>query len=56
MLGIFKKKSEREKLQKKYEELMKQWHALSRTDRAASDRKYEEAEAVLRKIESLPGR
>ena len=56
MLGIFRKKSKREKLQKQYKKLMKEWHALSRTDRTASDRKYEEAEAILKQIAIIDGR
>lgn len=53
MFGLFKKKSPLEKLQKKYEQLMKQSFELSKTDRAASDRKVAEAEEVLAEIEKL---
>ena len=37
MFGLFKKKSEVEKLQEKYGKLMKEWHALSSTNRSESD-------------------
>ncbi|WP_299224389.1 Lacal_2735 family protein [uncultured Psychroserpens sp.] len=53
MFGIFKKSSEVDKLQKKYEKLMKEWHALSTTNRAESDKKYAEAQRVLDRIEAL---
>ncbi len=53
MFGIFKKRSEIDKLQKQYENYMKDWHALSTTNRAESDRKYAEAQRILEKIEQL---
>ena len=53
MLGLFKKQTEVEKLQKKYEKLLKEWHKLASTNRAASDAKFAEAQEVMKKIESL---
>lgn len=53
MFGIFKKKSEVEKLQDKYKKLMKEGYDLQSIDRKASDQKYYEADQVLKKIESL---
>lgn len=53
MFGFFKKKTEKEKLQEKYDKLMKQAFELSRTDRKAGDRKYAEADAVLKELEAL---
>ena len=53
MYGIFKSKSEKEKLQKKYEKLMAEAHKLSQTNRKLGDEKYSEAEAVMKKLESL---
>ena len=53
MFGLFKKKTQEEVLQKKYEKLMKQWHELSTVNRSESDKKYAEAEDVLKQIESL---
>ncbi len=53
MFGLFKKKSELEKLQEQYNKLMKDWHALSSINRAESDKKYAEAEEIAKKIEQL---
>lgn len=53
MFGLFKKTSEVDKLQKKYEKLMKEWHALSTTNRAESDKKYAEAQHIQEQIEQL---
>tara|TARA_R110000868_G_scaffold5891_3_gene34329 strand:- start:983 stop:1150 length:168 start_codon:yes stop_codon:yes gene_type:complete len=53
MFGLFKKKSEVEKLQEKYGKLMKEWHALSSTNRSESDKKYAEAEAIAKQIDIL---
>lgn len=53
MLGIFKKRSKLDVLQKKYEKLMSEWHKLSSTDRAKSDDKYAEAQNILMQIEIL---
>ena len=54
MFGLFKKKSEKEKLQKKYRKLLEESYKLSHTNRSASDQKAAEAEAVLKQIEDLP--
>ncbi|MDN5205454.1 Lacal_2735 family protein [Fulvivirgaceae bacterium BMA10] len=53
MFGVFKKKSKVEVLQKRYEKLMKLSHQLSTSNRAESDKKYAEAEEVLKEIDSL---
>jgi len=53
MFGIFKKKSELNKLQEQYEKLMADWHRLSTTNRSESDKKYAEAQTVLDKIEAI---
>lgn len=53
MFGLFKKKTETEKLQNRYKKLMAEWHNLSSTDRSASDAKYAEAQEVLDAIEKL---
>lgn len=55
MLGLFKKKSEKEKLQAQYKKLIEEAYKLSHHDRTASDLKTAEADAVLKKIDSLPG-
>jgi len=53
MFGIFKKKSEKEKLQAQYEKLLKEAHSLSTTNRKMSDQKTYEAEEIMKKLEQL---
>ena len=53
MFGLFKKKSEAEKLKEQYEKLMKDAFNLSKTDRTASDAKYAEADQIMKKIEAI---
>jgi archaellum component FlaC len=53
MFGIFKKKSELEKLQDHYKKLMAEWHTLSNINRSKSDEKYAEAQEILDQIEVL---
>ena len=53
MFGIFKKKSEVEKLNEKYQKLMQEAFELSKTDRKASDEKTAEANEILRKIDEV---
>ena len=53
MFGLFKKKSEVDKLDAKYESLLKEAHSLSTTNRTLSDSKIAEAQAVLKQIEEL---
>ena len=53
-MGLFSKKSEKEKLQKHYAKLMEEAHRLSHSDRRASDAKAAEADEIARKIEAMP--
>lgn len=53
MFGLFKKKSEVEKLEDKYEKLLAEAHQLSTVNRTQSDAKTAEADAVLQEIERL---
>ena len=53
MLNLFKKKPKLDVLQKKYEQLMSEWHKLSSIDRAKSDEKYAQAQKILMEIEVL---
>ena len=53
MFGIFKKKSEVEKLQDSYKKLMEEAFKLQSINRSDSDQKYLEADAVLNKIEAI---
>ena len=52
-MGLFRRTSEVEKLQKKYEKLMADWHKLSTINRSESDKKYAEAQEILQRIEQL---
>lgn len=53
MFGLFKKKSETEKLDSKYRKLLAEAHQLSATNRRLSDSKMEEANEILNQIELL---
>lgn len=53
MFGLFKKKSEKEKLQEQYQKLTKEAFDLSKTNRKMSDQKAFEAEQVMKKLEAL---
>ena len=53
MFGLFKKKTEKEKLQDQYQKLMAEAHKLSTVDRKASDQKTAEADEVMKRLEAL---
>ncbi|SRX55782.1 Lacal_2735 family protein [Aequorivita sp. CIP111184] len=53
MFGIFKNKSEKEKLQEKYQKLQKESFKLSTINRKLSDQKAFEAEEVMKQLEKL---
>jgi hypothetical protein len=53
MFGIFKKKSEKEKLQATYKNLLNESHRLSSVNRKMSDQKAYEAEEVMKELEKL---
>jgi len=55
MFGLFKKKSQKEKLEETYEKLIKEYYKLSTVNRTASDAKAAEADAILKEIENLDG-
>lgn len=50
---LFKRKSEKEKLQDKYAKLMAEAHKLSTSNRKLSDEKVAEAEEVMKKLDAL---
>lgn len=54
MFGLFKKKTKKQLLNKKYDQLMKDYYELSKVNRKAADQKYAEAEEVLKQIDQLP--
>lgn len=53
MFGLFKKKTEAEKLQEKYKKLLAEYHKLSSVDRMAADLLMAEAEAIGKQIDEL---
>lgn len=56
MFGIFKNKTEEEKLQEKYKKLMEEAYKLQSINRSDSDTKYKEADDILKKIEAIQGK
>ena len=50
---LFKKKTDREKLELQYKRLMVESYELSKSDRAASDAKVAEAEMVSKMIDEI---
>ncbi|WP_299056544.1 Lacal_2735 family protein [uncultured Polaribacter sp.] len=55
MFGLFKKKSELEKLQLSYKKIMEEAFKLQSVNRTESDKKYLEADNILKKIDALKG-
>jgi hypothetical protein len=53
MFGLFKKKSEKEKLQEQYDKLLKEAYELSSTNRKMSDQKTFQANEILEQLEKL---
>lgn len=53
MFGLFKRKTEKEKLTALYQKYMKEAFELSKTNRKASDEKYAKADEIQKKIEAL---
>lgn len=50
---LFKKKTEREKLELEYKRLMVESYELSKTDRTASDAKVAEADKISKMIDEI---
>ena len=53
MFGLFKKKSEKEKLTKLYKKIKEQAYVLSKTNRRESDKLEKEASDILDKIDDI---
>mgnify|MGYP006094438299 FL=1 len=53
MLGIFIKKTKKEKLQLEYQKLLEQAYNLSKFDRKQSDQKTFEANQILNRLNDL---
>lgn len=52
--GLFKKKTEKEKLIEKHRRLLEEAFKLSKVNRRQSEEKVAEAEELMKKIETLP--
>jgi hypothetical protein len=52
-MALFKRKSEADRLRKRYEKLMKEAFQVSKIDRKRSDQIYAEADALMEKISGL---
>ncbi len=53
VMGLFRRKSEKEKLEAKYQKMIAEAYKLSHTDRKASDLLTAEADELLKKIETM---
>lgn len=53
MFGLFKSKSELDKLNEQYKKLLAEYHKLSTVDRKKADDKMAEAEEVAKKMDAL---
>ena len=53
MFGLFKKKSEKDKLLEKHKKLLKESYELSTINRSKSDEKAAEADSLMKRIEAL---
>ncbi|MGQ7869726.1 Lacal_2735 family protein [Sunxiuqinia sp. sy24] len=53
MFGLFRRKSEVEKLQLKYNKLMQKYYELSKVNRREAEKYYVEAEDLLKQINSM---
>ncbi|MDG1477028.1 MAG: Lacal_2735 family protein [Vicingaceae bacterium] len=53
MIKLFKRKTEKEKLEKEYKKCLEEAYALSTVNRSASDTKTAEANKILEQIEKL---
>jgi hypothetical protein len=53
MFGLFKKKSTLDKLEEKYQKVLKEAYDLSTSNRKLSDAKTAEANEILKQIEKL---
>ena len=54
MFGLFRKKTEKERLQSRYYKLLEDAYKLSKVNRAESDLKLAQADELMKRIELLP--
>jgi DnaJ-domain-containing protein 1 len=52
-MGLFSRKSKKDKLYDKYNKLMAQSHKASTSNRSKADELYAEAEEIMKQIESI---
>lgn len=52
-MGLFSRKTEKQKLQDKHKKLVEEAYKLSHTNRKASDLKTAEADELIKKIEAM---
>nr|MBS0037494.1 Lacal_2735 family protein [Saprospiraceae bacterium] len=53
MFGLFKKKTQREKLEAKHKKLLEEAYRLSKTDRTKSDAKTAEADEIRKQLDAM---
>ncbi len=53
MMGLFRRKSKREKLEDKYEKLLKQAHQMSTVNRTKSDELMAQAEEINKELAQM---
>lgn len=53
MIRLFKRKTQKEKLEYQFKKLMQQWHELASVNRAASDQKFFEAQQIAERINKM---
>jgi archaellum component FlaC len=53
MFGLFKKKTELEKLQESYEKLLSQYHKVSQINRTEADKLMDQAEQIGKKMDEI---
>jgi hypothetical protein len=54
VFGLFKRKTEKERLIEKHRRLLEEAFKLSKVNRRQSDEKVAQAEALMKKIEAMP--
>ncbi len=54
LFGLFKRKTEREKLLEQHKKLLEESFKLSKVNRRLSDEKATEADSLMKTIESMP--
>lgn len=53
MIRLFKRKTERKRLEYKFKKLMQQWHTLASIHQSVSDQKFYEAQQLAKRLNSM---